>query len=226
MNGSYIEVLLLIYLEKSWIKQYKLITLADKSKKSRLLARALDLYNQDYKLVHISKELGVSSSTLRRWLRDSGVKPKVNPHASNPLPDDADPLQTALDDNLEGKTEEAIRVAKHDARLAEDEAMMEIAESQSSPADKYQSYISATGIKLLRDSMKQLRGPRTVRELSELDQLIRRNLGLNAKTGGGSGKVQIDISILNNTKADRGKGALKVNPKKVIDVEPEEWVRT
>ena len=196
--------------------------MADKSKKSRLLKRALELYNQDYKLVHISKELGISPSTLRRWLRDHGVEPKANPHASNPRPDDEDPLQTALDDNLEGKTDEAIQLAKHDARLAEDESLMEIAEAQSSPADKYQSYISATGIKLLRDSMKQLRGPRTVRELSELDQLIRRNLGLNSKTGGGSGKVQIDISILNNTKADRGDGAVKVDPKKVIDVEPEE----
>ena len=58
------------------------------------------------------------------------------------------------------------------------------------------------------------------RELSELDQLIRRNLGLNAKTAGGSGKLQIDISILNNAKADRGDGAVKVNKNNIIDVEP------
>ena len=68
--------------------------------------------------------------------------------------------------------------------------------------------------------MKNLRGPRTVKELSELDQLIRRNLGLNSRTGGGQSKMQIDISILNDTKADRGKGALKVDSKKVIEVEP------
>jgi hypothetical protein len=48
-----------------------------------------------------------------------------------------------------------------------------------------------------------------VRELSELDQLIRRNLGLNSKTGGGgASKMQIDISILNNKKADRGNGTV------------------
>ncbi len=87
---------------------------------------------------------------------------------------------------------------------------MEIAQSQSSPAEKYQSYVAASAIKLLRDSMKNLRGPRTVKELSELDQLIRRNLGLNARTAGGSGKLQIDISILNNAKADRGDGAVKI----------------
>jgi len=67
---------------------------------------------------------------------------------------------------------------------------MKVADSQASPADKYQTYVATTSIKLLRDSVKNLRGPRTVKELSELDQLIRRNLGLNAKNGGGSGKVQ------------------------------------
>ena len=100
--------------------------------------------------------------------------------------------------------------------------MMEIAESQSSPAEKYQSYISAAGIKLLRDSIKNLRGPKTVRELSELDQLIRRNLGLNAKTAGGSGRVQIDLTILNNTKADRGKGAVNIKEGEIIDAEETE----
>ena len=66
----------------------------------------------------------------------------------------------------------------------------------------------------MRDGVKNLRPPKTVRELSELDQLVRRNLGLNSKTGG-TGKMQIDISILNNTKADRGNGAVKP----IIDVE-------
>jgi len=130
-----------------------------------------------------------------------------------------DPLKEALDENLESKTDDAIKIAKHDARKAEDEAMMEIAEAQSSPAEKYQSYIAAAGIKLLRDSVKNLRGPKTVRELSELDQLIRRNLGLSAKNAGGGGKVQIDISLLHNAKADRGKGSIKINEDNIIDAE-------
>ena len=50
---------------------------------------------------------------------------------------------------------------------------------------------------------------RTVKEMSELDQMIRRNLGLNPRGGSGSaGSVQIDISILNNTKADVGGSAI------------------
>tara|TARA_R100001509_G_scaffold165629_1_gene148319 strand:- start:4685 stop:5290 length:606 start_codon:yes stop_codon:yes gene_type:complete len=192
---------------------------AAKSKKPQLLQRALELYNQDYKLNAISRELGIHSSTLRRWFRKEGIEAKTNPHGSNPREEDPDPLQTAVDNNLEDATAEAIKLAAHDARLAEDKAMMEIAESQSSPAEKYQSYVAAASIKILRDSIKNLRGPRTVKELSELDQLIRRNLGLNSRTGGGQSKMQIDISILNDTKADRGGGALKVESKKVIEAE-------
>ena len=209
-----------------------LITLAHKSKKSKLLKHALEMYEQQYKLVTIAKELGINISTLRRWLRDAGAHPKIDPHGSNPsLEDDEpeeeskDPLQKTLDDNLEGKTDEAIRVARMEARVEEDKNLMDVAQSQSSPSDKYQSYMAASAIKILRDSIKNLRGPRTVKELSELDQLIRRNLGLNAKTAGGSGKLQIDISILNNAKADRGNGAVKiekVEEDKIIDVDPNE----
>lgn len=187
------------------------------------------MYEQQYKLVTIAKELGINVSTLRRWLRDEGAKPKKDPHANNPslkeveeVKENKDPLQETLDDNLEGKTDEAIKEAKLEARIDEDKKLMEIAQSQSSPAEKYQSYVAASAIKLLRDSIKNLRGPRTVKELSELDQLIRRNLGLNARTAGGSGKLQIDISILNNAKADRGDGAVKINKDKIIDVEPDD----
>jgi len=194
--------------------------LAKITKKQELIDRALELYNQDYKLVSISKELDIHTSTLRRWLRECGVEPKKNGHGPNPRPDDPDPLQTALDQELQNSTKEERKLASHDARLAEDQEILEVSNSQASPADKYQSYIAAQSIKLLRDSVKNLRGPRTVKELSELDQLIRRNLGLNAKNGGGSGKVQIDISILNNTKADKGGGSVKTSPKKIIEVEP------
>tara|TARA_R100001244_G_scaffold132276_2_gene107856 strand:- start:28 stop:600 length:573 start_codon:yes stop_codon:yes gene_type:complete len=182
------------------------------------------MYDQNYKLVTIAKELDIHTSTLRRWFRKEGLAPKHDAHGINPERERApevstDPLQDKLDENLEAMTDDAVHLAKHDARLAEDKSMMELAEAQTSPADKYQSYISAAGIKLLRDSMQNLRGPKSVRELSELDQMIRRNLGLNARTGGGTGKVQIDISILNDAKADRGKGAVNINPK-IIDAEP------
>lgn len=190
--------------------------------KDDLKQRALEMHNKNYKMNVIARELGVHSGTVRRWFKAMGLPPRKGgnvPHkpvVSDDPPDDQ--LAADIDDELNNMTNDAILCAQHDARKEEDQTMMEIAERQSTPADKYQHYIAAAGIKLLRDSVKNLRGPKTVRELSELDQLIRRNLGLNAK-GGGASSMQIDISILNNTKADRGGGA--VSPKKVIDIDPD-----
>ena len=62
-----------------------LITLANQTKKSKLLKHALEMYEQQYKLVTIAKELGINVSTLRRWLRDEGAKPKTDPHGSTRL---------------------------------------------------------------------------------------------------------------------------------------------
>jgi transposase-like protein len=165
---------------------------SDMPSSNPLLQKALGLYAKDYKINSIARELGVHAGTVRRWFKKIGLPARRR--AGTPLPkqveehikyvDDTDEDAEALEDNLDNYTGDAIRLAKQAARTVEDEQMMEIAESQASPADKYQHYIAAAGIKLLRDSMKNLKGPKSVRELSELDQLIRRNLGLNSKNGG------------------------------------------
>ena len=192
-----------------------------------LLERALDMYAKDYKMNAIAKELNVHTGTVRRWFKKIGIparrKTFAQPKKAQPILDrmSDDPLGDDIEENLENFTDQVIRVAKHEARIAEDSSMIEIAEAQSTPADKYQHYMAAAGIKLLRDSIKNLKGPKTVRELSELDQMIRRNLGLNSKSGGGTSKMHIDISILNNVKADRGDGSVNKVKQTIIDIEPD-----
>jgi AraC-like DNA-binding protein len=193
-----------------------------------LLQRALELYAKDYKIMSIARELSVHPGTVRRWFKKVGLPAKRRDAVKPPKEiddvqyvDETDEDADALEDNLDNYTGDAIRLAKQEARTVEDEQMMEIAESQASPADKYQHYIAAAGIKLLRDSMKNLKGPKSVRELSELDQLIRRNLGLNSKSGGGASSMRIDISILNNAKTDRGNGTISKMKPEIIDVELE-----
>lgn len=186
--------------------------------------RALQLYKQDYKLTTIADELGISTSTLRRWLRKAGFGPKNDSYGSNPDTEkekSVDPIQESLDEDLNKKTKEAINVAKREARTAEEKNILEISEAQTSPAEKYQTYVAAAGMRLLRDSMSNLRPPKTIRELDQLDQMIRRNLGLNDKKGGGAGKMQIDISILNNARANKSKNAIQINQEDIVDVEPE-----
>lgn len=196
-------------------------------------AEALRLSKEGYSNTAIGQHIGVHRNTIRKWLKKHGVDPKVNGDMSdgkvldnlintNKVKEehyngDKDQLKEDIEEHFNDTVSSAIVEERFRASKEEDITLNEIAEAQNSPADKYQHYIAAAGIKLLRDSMKTLRGPRTIREMSELDQLIRRNLGLNAKSGGGNSKMQIDISILNNSKADKGGGA--IIRKKTIDAD-------
>lgn len=190
---------------------------AEAKKSAARRQRAIDLHHEGWRQIRIAEELSVSSATIIRWLREAGV-PARHKAASKPKPTTEDDV---FERNLDNTASVAIADAKLAARDEEQQALLEVAENQSSPADKYQAYVAASAIKMLRDNLMNVRGPRTVRELSELDQLIRRNLGLNPKGGsGGSGSLSIDISILNNTKADLGTAALRVGT--VIEVEPDE----
>ncbi len=196
-------------------------------------AEALRLNKEGYSNSAIGQHIGVHRNTIRKWLKKHGIAPKMNGDTSdgrvldnlintNKVKEehydgDKDQLKEDLEEHFNDTVSSAIVEERFRASKQEDIDLNEIAEAQSTPADKYQHYIAAAGIKLLRDSMKTVRGPKTIREMSELDQLIRRNLGLNAKTGGGNSKMQIDISILNNTKADKGGGA--IIRKKTIDAD-------
>ena len=163
----------------------------DRKRKAKVeqMRRCIELYAQGVSKARIAAELGKSPNTIGFWLKDI---PKPEPQ------DKPDPIQQAL--ALE--TSEAVHDETLMVRDAEEQALTENAKAQNTPADQYQAYVAAQGIRMLRDNFKAIRGPRTVRELSELDQLIRRNLGLNPRGGSGNGGgLQIDISILNNTKA-------------------------
>jgi len=186
--------------------------------------RALELYHQGMPNASIARDIGVHPNTLRTWLRIAGIKAKLPPNMEKArrekeAAESKDELQSQLEDNLNNVTTTAITDAKLNASLEEDRVLANIADAQGSAADKYQHYVAAAGIKLLRDSIRGLKPPKTIRELSELDQLIRRNLGLNAKTGGGTSKLSIDISILNNGAADKGNGTVKSMKNQIIDAE-------
>jgi predicted transcriptional regulator len=189
-------------------------------------ARAIEMRSEGNTNAHIAKVLGVHMTTVSKWWTDSTLPPR-NKFRKRECTIEKPVLSKAkarieagesTEEVLESYTDDAAIRLREQAQVEEDKTLASIAESQATAADKYQHYIAAAGIKLLRDSMSQLRGPKSVRELSELDQLIRRNLGLNSKTGGGNGgKMQIDISILNNGLADRGDGALSKMKKDAVD---------
>ncbi len=185
--------------------------------KDEIQERAVQMYNADWKTSAIAKELGVHAGTVRRWFKKRGIPARKNGGVESTTVEKIDTTEEHVEDvDMSKLTKEAAILAKHDARMKEEEEILQIAESQASPADKYQNYIAMAAIRLARDNMKNISGPRNIKELSELDQLIRRNLGLNAKSSGGdASKMHIDISILNNRKADTGKGT-------VIDIQSDD----
>jgi hypothetical protein len=153
--------------------------------------RSVELWVAGMPKTRVAVELGVSLGTVTSWLKGM-TRPEPDPGP--------DPVDQALDEESSGAVAD-LRLA---ARDEEEQALVEQAEAHDGPADKYQAYVASMGIRMLRDNIKMVRGPRTIRELDALDQLIRRSLGLNSKSGGSGGRLNIDISILNNTKASSG----------------------
>lgn len=203
-----------------------------------LRSRALLLLQQGVARARIAEQLGVVPATVTRWLKESGIAP-VNEQrrqaAMAKMPATLEIKDIPID-HYERHTEapEVNEFADHlgaitdtlppdgdltqlEARDEEEHAIAEVAENQAAPADKYQAFVAATALRIFRDSIPHIRGPRTIKEMSELDQMIRRNLGLNPRGGGANGgSVRIDISILNNTKADLGGSAIA---QRVVDAE-------
>jgi hypothetical protein len=192
-------------------------------------SRAVSMLNQGIIRARIAEQLGVTPATVTRWLKESGIEPvskqpcpdtlglEAPTFTDIPLTFEDDPgpdeFEEALEQSLDGSAEHPLLAARDE----EEQGIMAVAENQSTPADKYQAFVAAQAIRMFRDSMPHIRGPRTVKEMSELDQMIRRNLGLNPRGGsGGAGTLQIDISILNNTKADVGGSAI---PQRVYEAE-------
>jgi hypothetical protein len=184
----------------------------------------------------IAEQLGVTPATITRWLKECGVEPVNRPpstrgaagdapeiadmplsyeYADTADDDEPDEFQQNLAESLAPPPEEDTHPLLA-ARDEEEQGLLAVAENQAAPADKYQAFVAASAIRMFRDSLPHIRGPRTVKEMSELDQMIRRNLGLNPKGGSAGGSVKIDISILNNTKADLGGSAI---PQRVVEAD-------
>lgn len=173
--------------------------------KAERIARARDLFMSGVNKTRIAEEIGTTRVTIARWLADLSPPEKGTEQVD------------VFEDNLFSVLGETVADARLAAREEEDLNLLEVAENQSTPADKYQAYVAASAMKILRDNLLNIRGPRTIREMSELDQLIRRNLGLNAKSGGGSSSLTIDISVLNNSKAANGGSQVVVEAEEVDD---------
>ena len=201
---------------------------AEQVKVNPNLQEAFNLVQKGWSNTAVAEHFGVHYNTVRKWFRQASCPPRPRGLVKSTPKDELKRIHKkesegaedeTVYDILEPMSDAAIRDLKKQASEDEDISIAELAESQTTVGDKYQHYIAAAGIKIMRDSLKTIKPARTVKELSDLDQLIRRNMGLNEKGIGGGGKMQIDISILNNSMADKGKGSLKAMHNNTIDAD-------
>ena len=205
---------------------------ANAYKKTQLMPRVLVLYNKGYSCRVIGDELGVSPRSVSKWLKEEGLPIRraggnvENRRKKQPSEDqkikNVDPMGAALRDGLadaldaaeaqtaEGRDKNLLNhyegaVDFYEAREKEAGQIFEVASKQNTPQEKYQMYVAQMGLRLLRDSFPEIKPPRTVKELKELDEIIRRSMGLGGRGQGSAGTgLAIDINILNNPKASRG----------------------
>lgn len=179
-----------------------------RGKKGRLFPKAMEMYEKDYTLAAIGKELGVHKTTLRRWLREAGCPPKKNRWAVNPKPweehEDA-PTTSIFDGTEEHKNKHAVEQAAEKAHEDEAKRIADIAVAQGNPAEQYQSYMASNAVKLMRDGLKVMSPPKNVREMEVLDKIARRHFGLDEKQHSGASSLSIDINILNDKAASAHK---------------------
>ncbi|MGB0790267.1 MAG: helix-turn-helix domain-containing protein [Flavobacteriaceae bacterium] len=149
--------------------------------------RVVKLYAEGAEPTTIGNMIGRSRPTIYRWLKEMGVDIK---------------------DKRNAKTLAELKDIEN-----EHEKIKKVSEAQGDPAQQYANYAAATAMTIYKNSLSRLQYAKNIRELIMLDQMIRRNLGLEKDQG--CGKQQIDINILNNHKGKR------IAKSEVIDVPPE-----
>jgi hypothetical protein len=191
-----------------------------------LKEKAVQLNNAGWKHSEIAKELRVDPGTIRRWFRELGVPPKktrMDPNVMIGVPD-PDPIGTAITGQLVGTAKELGVVAELEAKELEHAEIQTMANTALTPTDQYQAYVAAQGMRLIRDGIAQVKPPRTIAELDQLDKIVRRSMGLEGKNGGGGGgggggSLRIDLTILNNPVASPHGANVDPGTGYLVDVE-------
>jgi transposase len=196
---------------------------SNKTRKSILQERAKKYSEAGWLTSDIANELGVHAATVRRWLKPMGLVGLAGNPYSKKSKEKKGLLAQAADEvvpiykneDLPGTVEDTLKIAKHDARLAEDEQIAGVSEAHDDPKLAYKNFMVNMGMKKMRDGLMSMPPPRTIKEAEVLDQIIRRNADMDPKRGGSGGGTTIDISILNNPHTALTPGGVLIKAKRV-----------
>lgn len=148
--------------------------------------KALTLYAQGHAVPDIARTIGVDATTIRRWVKQNGVTHggalgQVEQEAA------AAPLPTV---------EEVLTPTE---RLMNAEQVMVAIETAlqrpGDTADRYQAIMVALGLNILKTTAAMPPAVKNMRDLATLNEILRTNMGLNAK-GAASGGLAINLNVL------------------------------
>lgn len=148
--------------------------------------KALTLYAQGHAVPDIARTIGVDATTIRRWVKQNGV---THGGALGQVEQEAAvaPLPTV---------EEVLTPTE---RLMNAEQVMAAIETAlqrpGDTADRYQAIMVALGLNILKTTAAMPPAVKNMRDLATLNEILRTNMGLNAK-GAASGGLAINLNVL------------------------------
>lgn len=149
--------------------------------------KALTLYAQGHAVPDIARNIGVDATTIRRWIKQNGVTHggALGQVSEEPVA----PVQLPTTDDVLTPTE----------RLMNAEQVMAAIETAlqrpGDTADRYQAIMVALGLNILKTTAAMPPAVKNMRDLATLNEILRTNMGLNAKGASGGG-LAINLNVL------------------------------
>lgn len=146
--------------------------------------RAMEMFANGHAIPDIARAIGVDPSTVRRWSYASGVTfgqalslPQIEEQKEDPFAVLGEsPTQRLL--SAEGVTA----------------AIQEAIDKPGDAAAKYQAAMVGLGLRMLKEVAAVPPQVRTIKDLSILNDVMRKSLGLTDRVGGG--KLAINLNVL------------------------------
>lgn len=149
--------------------------------------KALTLYAQGHAVPDIARNIGVDATTIRRWIKQNGVTHggALGQVSEEPVA----PVQLPTTEDVLTPTE----------RLMNAEQVMAAIETAlqrpGDTADRYQAIMVALGLNILKTTAAMPPAVKNMRDLATLNEILRTNMGLNAKGASGGG-LAINLNVL------------------------------
>jgi transposase-like protein len=149
--------------------------------------KALDLYAKGHAVPDIARNIGVDATTIRRWVKQNGVT-----HGGALGQVEEQPTNPAVLPSVEETLTPTERLMNAEQIMGAIEAALQ---RPGDTADRYQAIMVALGLNILKTTAAMPPAVKNMRDLATLNEILRTNMGLNAK-GAGSGGLAINLNVL------------------------------